>query len=88
MGISILVKNFENLDFGEKLRYSRVWTFSKNPVFIRNPRQISIFVKIYENFAFGHNFEKSRFWSQFSKNLDFGQNFRKISILVKNFVTV
>ena len=39
----------------------------------------------YSHFFFGQNLQKSRIWSIFSKNSDFGQNCRKIMILVNIF---
>ena len=80
--MSILVKFSSNFDFK---------FFEKN----------SIFSKIVENFLKKHLilvkiltkiydlsvkiFENFRSWSNFRKNFDFGQNYRKISILVKIF---
>ena len=37
-------------------------------------------LQLSEYHNFGANFRKSRFYVKITKNLDFGQNFRKISI--------
>ena len=51
-------------------------------------RIIWISEMISEFIDFGQIFEKFRFWLKFSKNLDFGQTFLKISTLVKIFEKV
>ena len=85
--ISILVKIYKsefskNFDCFENFEKFRFWS---------NFRKISILVKISNQFGFLENFEKKsilvkifekfRFQSNFLKNFDFGQNFRKISII-------
>ena len=69
---------------------------SKNLNYGQNCRKIAILVEIGENFKifdksrfyskhldFGRNSRKSRFWSQFLKYLEWSQDFRNISILIK-----
>ena len=41
-------------------------------------KKILILVEISKNIDFSQIFEKFRFWSKFRKNLEFGQDFRKI----------
>ena len=76
----------------KKLQISRFWSkFSKNFDFGQNLwksrvrsklSKISSLVNIYKNLDFGQSLWKFRFWSKLSENLDHGQHFGKISILV------
>ena len=78
-------RNFENFDFGKKFR--------KIPILVKNFRKSRFplileyfdFIKSFRKPRFGLNFRTFQFLIKFSKNLDFSQNFRKISILVEIF---
>ena len=73
--MAILVKIFENLNFGE--------------IFGQYFRKIAILVKICLNLDFGQNlgkkFRKMAILVKICKNFNFGKNFREISILFETF---
>ena len=74
--ISILVKFLKNFDLNKIVE--NFWCFRKF-------RTISILVKIFKNFEkfrFHSYFQKIN-WVKLTKKFEFGQNFRKIWILVK-----
>ena len=69
---------FGNLDIGQSFEKSWFWPNFRKSWFLSALRQtISILVTIYQYLDFG---KKKKI-----ENIDFGQNFRKISIMVKLF---
>ena len=68
----------ENLDLGQHFRKISILVniFGKIDLGKKNP-QILVLVKISEKCQFDQNLQICRFWSKISKNLDFGQKFRK-----------
>ena len=82
MKISILVKIYENLDFGQNYRKILILVniFEKSR-FLSISSVKSIGVKIFPKY--GQNFQKCRFGSKFENMSISIKNFKKISILVK-----
>ena len=93
MKISILVKIYENLDFGQDCRIIMILVNILGKI----SSLVNIFVKIdlvkifpkswfwsklSENVNLGQNLQICLFWSNISKNLDFGQNFWKYRFLL------
>ena len=73
--LNIFGKNFHKSWFGKNFR--------KISILVKKLPKISILVKIFETSILVKNVKKSQIWSNLSNNLDFGQNCRKFSILVK-----
>ena len=90
--ISILVKIFENLDFGQISWNSRfiqtiliLAKIVKMSNFVKNCRKLSQFSSKFSNILILVKIYKILDFGKIFENLDFGQNFRKILISVKIF---
>ena len=85
--ISMFVKIFETVDFGQKFEKNRFWSkFSKISICIKLI-EIWFLSKIFENHDFSQDFQKSCLITKFVKNLSFDKKifFRKIWIFFSKF---
>ena len=85
--ISMFVKIFETVDFGQKFEKNRFWSkFSKISICIKLI-EIWFLSKIFENHDFSQDFQKSCLITKFVKNLNFDKKnfFRKIWIFFSKF---